>query len=110
MTKNSSFLLTKCFRFPKSFSIPPNRSQLTSQTCPSDSSPLTSIVEAIQTIDQLVQTAELNCHQQGDSNCIPKSMNIEQIEEMLVKWTHIAHFLVETYEQIQNPTRDHIPK
>jgi hypothetical protein len=27
-------------------------------------------------------------------------MNIEQIEEMLIKWTHIARFLVDAYQQV----------
>jgi hypothetical protein len=59
------------------------------------------VIEAIQTIDQLVQSTEGDRNkQQGDSYIIQKTMNIEQIEEMLIKWTHIAHFLVDTYQQI----------
>jgi hypothetical protein len=90
MAKRYSSLLTKCFRFNKTIptSVPV--------------SPLSSVIEAIQTIDRLVQTTENNYNnkQQGDSYSIQKTMNIEQIEEMLIKWTHIAHFLVDTYQQI----------
>ena len=90
--KSPSSFITKCFRLQKNASIP-------SDTI---TSPLNSIIEAIHTIDQLVRTAEDNCRQQqGDSNYLPKSMDMELIEEMLIKWTHIAHFLVETYQQIQ---------
>jgi hypothetical protein len=94
--KQSSSVLTKCFRFNKTISTPvlTNNSNITTIT-----SPLSSVKEAIQTIDQLI---EGNCNkQQGDSYCIQKTMNIEQIEEMLIKWTHIAHFLIDTYQQIQ---------
>jgi hypothetical protein len=87
--KQSSSLFTKCFRFHKTIPTP-------ILPCP-----LSSVIEAIQTIDRLVQTTETNSHkQQGDSYCIQKTMNIEQIEEMLIKWTHIAHFLVDAYQQV----------
>ncbi len=83
MVKSSFF--TKCFRLNKTISTP-------IIPCP-----LSSVIESIQTIDRLVQTTETNFHkQQGDSYC----MNIEQIEEMLIKWTHIARFLVDAYQQV----------
>ena len=83
MAKNSLF--TKCFRLNKTIPTP-------IAPCP-----LSSVIESIQTIDRLVQTTETNFHkQQGDSYC----MSIEQIEEMLIKWTHIARFLVDAYQQV----------
>jgi hypothetical protein len=102
--KQSSSLLTKCFRFNKTIStssVLNNNSDITTITSSSNTCPLSSVIEAIQTIDQLVQSAEGNCNNQQDySHCIQKTMNIEQIEEMLIKWTHIAHFLIDTYQQV----------
>jgi hypothetical protein len=101
--KQSASLFTKCFRFNKTISKPvlPSNSEITTIISPSNTCPLSSVIEAIQTIDKLVQSTEGDRNkQQGDSNIIQKTMNIEQIEEMLIKWTHIAHFLVDTYQQI----------
>ncbi|CAF1284161.1 unnamed protein product [Rotaria sp. Silwood1] len=103
--KQSSSLLTRCLRSNKtiSTSIPISNSHIKMSTHMSNTCLLSSVVEAIQTIDQMVQSVENSNHkQQGDSGCSEKIMNIEQIEEMLVKWTHIAHFLMDTYQQIQN--------
>jgi hypothetical protein len=62
----------------------------------SNTSPFSSVIEAIQTIDQVVQSTErYSKNQQDDSH----STSIEQIENMLIKWTHIAHFLINTYQQ-----------
>jgi hypothetical protein len=93
--KQPSSLLTRCFRSAKTISTSETISNLdaTTMTSLTNACPLTSVKESIQTIDQMVQ--------QGDSHCIQKTMNIEQIEEMLIKWTHIAHFLVDAYQQIQ---------
>jgi len=99
--KQSSSILTKCFRFNPTPVLTSN-SDITTITSPSNTCPLSSVTEAIQTIDQLVQSADNNSNKQQDySHCIQKTMNIEQIEEMLIKWTHIAHFLIDTYQQIQ---------
>ncbi|CAF1616776.1 unnamed protein product [Rotaria sp. Silwood1] len=103
--KQSSSLLTRCLRSNKtiSTSIPISNSHIKMSTHMSNTCLLSSVVEAIQTIDQMVQSVENSNHkQQGDSSCSEKIMNIEQIEEMLVKWTHIAHFLMDTYQQMQN--------
>lgn len=92
--KHSSSILTKCLRFNKKNSrqIPTNNNN--NITCP-----LSSVIETIQTIDQLVQSVENNSNkQQNDS----KTMNIDQIEEMLIKWAHIAYFLIDTYQKIQS--------
>ncbi|CAF1090970.1 unnamed protein product [Rotaria sordida] len=84
--KQSSSLLTRCLRS--------NRTISTS---------IPTIVEAIQTIDQMVQSVEnIYDTQESDSSCLERTMNIGQIEEMLIKWTQIAHFLVNTYQQMQN--------
>ncbi len=101
--KQSASLFTKCFRFNKTISTPvlSSNSDIITIISPSNTCPLSSVIEAIQTIDQLVQSTEGDRNkQQGDSYIIQKTMNIEQIEEMLIKWTHIAHFLVDTYQQI----------
>jgi hypothetical protein len=106
--KQSSSLLTKCFRINKTIPTPvlPSNNDITTITSPSNTCPLSSVIEAIQTIDRLVQTTQDNYNkQQGDSHCIQKTMNIEQIEDMLIKWTHIAHFLVDTYQQIQTSNK-----
>ena len=98
---SSSSVLTKCFRFnkpiPKSIHTN-NNNNITPITSSVNTCPLSSVIEAIQTIDQLVQRTE------SDFDCIENTMNIEQIEEMLIKWTHIAHFLIDTYQQIHQKT------
>ncbi|CAF2782223.1 unnamed protein product [Rotaria sp. Silwood2] len=102
--KQSSSLLTRCIRSNKtiSTSVPTSNSHIKTSTHMSNTCLLSSVVEAIQTIDQMVQSVKItNDKQQGDSGCLEKTMNIEQIEEMLTKWTHIAHFLMDTYEQMQ---------
>ena len=96
MAKNyrqSSSLLSRCFRSNKTIST----SETISKTdITSNTSPFSSVIEAIQTIDQVVQSTEGCSKNQQDD---PHSMSIEQIEDMLIKWTHIAYFLVNTYQQ-----------
>jgi hypothetical protein len=102
--KQSLALLRRCFRPDKTIStqIPMSNTDMTSTTSLSNICPLSSVIEAIKTIDQLVQSSENSVDkQQGDSDCIQTTMNIEQIEEMLIKWTHIARFLVDAYQQVQ---------
>ncbi|CAF3822039.1 unnamed protein product [Rotaria sordida] len=103
--KQSSSLLTRCLRSNRtiSTSIPTSNSHINISTHMSNTSPLSSVVEAIQTIDQMVQSVEnIYDTQESDSSCLERTMNIGQIEEMLIKWTQIAHFLVNTYQQMQN--------
>jgi hypothetical protein len=104
MAKQSSSLLTRCFRSNKMISTITSTSNSDIKKLPSSSNTCrsSSIIETIQIIDQMVQaTEDSSDKQKGDSHCIQRTMNIEQIEEMLIKWTHIAHFLVDTYRQMQ---------
>lgn len=89
-SKQSSSIFSRCFRIHNT--IP----RSTSKSCP-----LSSVVEAIETIDQLVQTTEVHSNkQQGDFYDLRKSTSKEQIEEMLIKWTQIARFLIDAYQQV----------
>ncbi|CAF0884589.1 unnamed protein product [Adineta steineri] len=101
MTKNyqrSVSLLTQCFRSNKTIASASN-SNITTITTLSNTCPLSLIIETIHNIDKMVQTTDIIFDKEkGDSK---RTIDIKQIEEMLVKWTHIAHFLVDTYQQIQ---------
>ncbi|CAF1357810.1 unnamed protein product [Adineta steineri] len=101
MTKNyqrSISLLTQCFRSNKTIASASN-SNITTVTTLSNTCPLSLIIETIHNIDKMVQTTDtIFDKEKGDSK---QTIDIKQIEEMLIKWTHIAHFLVDTYQQIQ---------
>ena len=58
--RQSSSLLTKCFRFNKTIPTSDDNSNtdITTITSLSNICPLSSVIEAIQTIDQLVQSAD----------------------------------------------------
>ncbi|CAF1347322.1 unnamed protein product [Adineta steineri] len=104
MTKNyqrSISLLTQCFRPNKTIASASNsNSNITTITTLSNTCPLSLIIETIHNIDKMVQTTDIiSDKEKGDSK---QTIDIKQIEEMLIKWTHVAHFLVDTYQQIQN--------
>ena len=82
--------------------LPPRRSDIASARAPAQLSALAAVRDAIQNIDRMVQQSEGTMDKEhGDSHALAKTMDTEQIEAMLVKWTHIAHYLVTTYEQAQ---------
>ena len=82
--------------------LPPCRSDIASATAPAKPSALAAVRDAIQNIDRMVQPAEATSEKEhGDSHVLANTMDTEQIEGMLVKWTHIAHYLVNAYQQAQ---------
>ena len=94
--KQSASFLTRCFRPHKVLS-----GQISIGSVPT----INSIIDATHRIDQIIQAAEsMNTTHSENTN----SISIEQIEDVLRKWTSIAHYLIETYRNVESVSQDRI--
>jgi hypothetical protein len=101
-------LFTRCFRSHKSPSSSVSCRPLVDKKSADDVRPISFVIDAIEHIGQLVETSDtIDGKQYGDSSVGSATINTEQIEEMLVKWTQIARYLIETYQQVQQQSVEH---